>query len=352
MRMRRAWRGLALVLLLGALAAAPWAAGGAVQNLRDMLQKPAPEWEGVLTVGVVPSFPTMNLDGWLAAQSRAFEKQEGYVIVSLRTMTRAGVRAGAAAQTLPDALVFGMGVFAEPETLLTPLAEPDVRRALQPAGRDGETRYAVPLAMGGYGLLCNADRLEALRWSEEANLAETMALAGGAGLSAACPKAPYTDPLAALRAMGAPESLSVRADLPHEKIWAEFALDGDYALYVATQREVRRMEVLQERGSGVRTAFLAPEGAVYADQVLLAGIVQPTLTSAGERDAQSRRDCAEAFFDFLLGEEAQAGLVQAQLFSVTGAGPLYEAGTPMGALEASLAGDLELAPGFASLAAK
>ena len=31
-----------------------------------------------------------------------------------------------------------------------------------------------------------------------------MALAGGAGLSAACPKAPYTDPLAALRAMGAP----------------------------------------------------------------------------------------------------------------------------------------------------
>ena len=189
-------------------------------------------------------------------------------------------------------------------------------------------------------------------WSEAAGLAETMELAGGAGLSAACPKAPYTDPLAALRAMGAPESLSVRADLPHEKIWAEFALDGDYAFYVATQREVRRMEVLQERGSGVRTAFLAPEGAVYADQVLLAGIVQPALTSAGERDAQSRRDCAEAFFDFLLGEEAQAGLVQAQLFSVTGAGPLYEAGTPMGALEASLAGDLELAPGFASLAAK
>ena len=45
MRMRRAWRGLALVLLLGALAAAPWAAGGAVQNLRDMLQNPATEWE-------------------------------------------------------------------------------------------------------------------------------------------------------------------------------------------------------------------------------------------------------------------------------------------------------------------
>ena len=70
MRMRRAWRGLALVLLLGALAAAPWAAGGAVQNLRDMLQKPAPEWEGVLTVGVVPSFPTVNLDGWRCAEPR------------------------------------------------------------------------------------------------------------------------------------------------------------------------------------------------------------------------------------------------------------------------------------------
>lgn len=226
-----------------------------------------------------------------------------------------------------------------------------MRGALQPAGRDGETRYAVPLAMGGYGLLCNADRLEALGWSEEANLAETMELAGGAGLSAACPKAPYTDPLAALRAMGAPESLSVRADLPHEKIWAEFALDGDYALYVATQREVRRMEVLQERGSACARPF-SRGGRGLRGQVLLAGIVQPALTSAGERDAQSRRDCAEAFFAFLLGEEAQAGLVQAQLFSVTGAGPLYEAGTPMGALEASLAGDLELAPGFASLAAK
>lgn len=349
--MRRAWRGLALVLLLGALAAAPWAAGDAVQNLRDMLHKPAPEWEGVLTVGVVPSFPTVNLDGWLAAQSRAFEKQEGYVLVSLRTMTRAGVRAGAAAQTLPDVLLFGMGVFAQPDTLLTPLSGANgVRKALREAGMDGKTRYAVPVALGGYGLLANLDRLEALGWSPDWTLAETLSRAAEAGLAAACPSAPYTAPLTALRSLGAPEALSVRADRPHEKIWADFALDGDYAFYVATQREVKRMETLQARGSGVPTAFLAPEGEAYTDQVLLAGIVRPELTSAGDRDEAHRRACAEAFFAFLLGDEAQGGLGQAQLFSVTGAGPLYEEGTAMAALEAALSGEVALGPSFASLA--
>ena len=347
--LRRRWRGAAFLLLLLLLALAPMAAGERVQGLRDRTRRPEPEWEGVLTVGVVASFPTVNLDAYLAAQGRAFAKETGYATVYLRPVTRAGVRAGAAAQSLPDALLFGLNVFAEPQTLFQALpGEYALRDGLSEAGLWQGTRYAVPLALGGYGLLGNRELLEKAGWTG-GTAAEALALCDRAGLAVACPKAPYTDPLVALRQMGAPETAKIRGDLAHEKIWARFALDGEYALYAATQREVCRMETLRAGGSGVETVFLAPEGGAWTDQALLGAVVRSELTRAGAEESAGRAACARAFFEYLLGEEAQGALAQARLFPVVETGPLYEAGSAMADLEASLREGLRLGQSFAAL---
>ena len=100
--LRGGGRLIALVLLGAVLFAAPWAAETAVTDVKEKLRGPQPEWTGVLSAGIVPSFPTVNLNGWLAARSREFEKQQGCVLLTLREMTAQGVKAAAAAQNLPD----------------------------------------------------------------------------------------------------------------------------------------------------------------------------------------------------------------------------------------------------------
>lgn len=338
----------ALVLMLAALAAVPWAAGETMPDLKKMLKKPQPVWEGILSVAVVPSFPTVNVNGWLEAQSRIFEKGEGNVLVSVREMTQAGVYAGAAAANLPDVLLFGAGVFDQPQALFSPMrGRVAVREELKSLGCDADgTRYAVPLALGGYGLLGNRNLLDAAGWYPEMTLEETLDLVGKKGMSIACPAMPYTQPLTALQSMGSTGGAQVRSDLAHTKIWPDFALEDRYVFYVATQREVRRMLTLQKNGSEFQSVFLAPEGDAYTDQVLLGGVVRPELTAGGEKDALYRAQWAGKLFSALLGEEAQRELAQAWLFPVTEVEGIYPQGTDMAALEASLSENLTCAPVF------
>ena len=57
------WRVLALGLLIAAALAAPWAARTAVVDVKQRLKPEKPAWQGVVAVGVVPSFPTVNVNG-------------------------------------------------------------------------------------------------------------------------------------------------------------------------------------------------------------------------------------------------------------------------------------------------
>lgn len=133
--LRGGGRLIALVLLGAVLFAAPWAAETAVTDVKEKLRGPQPEWTGVLSAGIVPSFPTVNLNGWLAARSREFEKQQGCVLLTLREMTAQGVKAAAAAQNLPDLLFFGQGVLDDPAALLLCMeTEVSPRAALQNVG--------------------------------------------------------------------------------------------------------------------------------------------------------------------------------------------------------------------------
>ncbi|MGN1250867.1 MAG: hypothetical protein ACI4XW_12405 [Candidatus Spyradocola sp.] len=341
--MKWGWRVLALGLLIAAILAAPIAARTAVVDVKQRLRPDTPAWEGVVSVGVVPSFPTVNLSGWLNAAFRRFEAQNSGVLVSLREITETGVRAGAAAGTLPDALLFGMTVPLGAEDVLQPMTgKPDVRGDLQGAGVWGGERYALPVAMGGYALLGNRRLLDAAGWSPSLGFDGTMALLADKNLAIAAPNMPYTDPLRALTAMGDVAGVRVDGERPHSKVWPDFVIEEKYVFYLATQREIRRMQALSGAGKGFDTVLLVPDGAPFTDQVLLGGVTRPELTAAGRESADQRAQYAQRLLEHLTAEEAQQDLARAGLFPVTACSPIYADNEQMAALEESLRGGVTL----------
>ena len=337
------WRVLALGLLIAAALAAPGAARTAVVDVKQRLKPEKPAWQGVVAVGVVPSFSTVNVNGWLKASFRRFEAQNSGVLVSLRELTETGVRTGAAAGTLPDALLFGLPVPLDAEQLLQPLPEcGSVRSDLQDAGVWGGERCALPVAMGGYALLGNRRLLDAAGWSPSQDFTGTMTLLAEQGMAIAAPKMPYTDPLRALAHMGDTVRVQVDGERPHGKVWPDFVIEEKYAFYVATQREIRRIQALGSAGKGFDTILLVPEGEAYTDQVLLGGVVRPELTAAGREHAEARAQRAEQLLRFLLSEEPQRDLTRAGLFPGTDSGPIYADDGQMAALEQALAAGVVL----------
>lgn len=335
--LRGGGRLIALVLLGAVLFAAPWAAETAITDVKEKLRGPQPEWTGVLSAGIVPSFPTVNLNGWLAARSREFEKQQGCVLLTLREMTAQGVKAAAAAQNLPDLLFFGQGVLDDPAALLLCMeTEVSPRAALQNVGVQNGARYAVPLAAGAYGLLGDVAQLDAAGWTPQMDAEQTLRLCAEKKLAIACPLLLYTSPESALRAMGDVTGVSMETGKAHFKLWPDFVMERKYAFYVATQREVRRMEILQAAGKGFETVLIVPKEP-YLDQVLLGGAVKPEFT--GQRqDAAYRVQMAGRFLAHLLTEESQHQLSQAGLFPVIDGAAAYEKDSDLGKMEASLQG--------------
>ena len=326
---------IALVLLGAVLLAAPWAAETAVTDVKEKLKGPQPEWTGVLSAGIVPSFPTVNLNGWLAARSREFEKQQGCVLLTLREMTAQGVKAAAAAQNLPDLLLFGQGVLDDPAALLLCIeTEVSPRAALQNVGIQNGVCYAVPLAVGTYGLLGDLAQLDAAGWTPQMDAAQTLRLCAEKNLAIACPLMPYTSPESALRAMGDVTGVSMETGKVHFKLWPDFVIDRKYAFYVATQREVRRMETLQATGKGFETVLIVPQ-TPYLDQVLLGSAVKPEFTGHTQ-DAAYRAQMAGRFFAHLLTEESQNQLSQAGLFPAIDGAAAYEKDSDLGKMEAAL----------------
>lgn len=337
------WRVLALALLAAAALAAPWAARTAVVDVKQRLRSEKSGWEGVVSVGVVPSFPTVNVNGWLKANFRRFEAQNSGVLISLRELTETGVRTGAAAGTLPDALLFGLTMPLDSDKMLQPLPDrQSVRSDLQQAGVWNGQRYAVPIAMGGYALLGNRKLLDAAGWSPALDFDDTMALLEEKELAIAAPQMPYTDPVRALAQMGNAGQVRVDGERPHSKVWPDFVIEEKYPFYVATQREIRRMQALSAAGKGFDTVLLVPESSTFTDQALLGGVVRPELTAAGKENAEARAQCAAELLEFLLGDEAQLDLARAGLFPTTECGPVYVDNEQMAALEHALRSGVSL----------
>lgn len=297
-----------LIVLIAVVAVLP----EVVEKMReDELDLPETgKWEGIISCAVVPSFPTVNLNGWLNASFAGFEKGQEKVLVSLKEMTEEGVKVAADEGNLPDILFFGVTM----EDSLGCFVS-----------------SAAPVAKGGYGLLGNVNLLDTVGWSPNLSPQEAAGLLSDNDLTIAAPLFSNVSTLDALNHYGDFSSVSVVGDQPHAKVWSGFVLENEFAFYVATQREIRRMETLRASGKGIETVLVP---IPWTDQVLLCGIVRQELTQKGKNEDR-QRVCGE-LMEYLLSEEAQNAISKAALFPVTKGLNVYESDTQMAFLEAAL----------------
>jgi hypothetical protein len=120
-------------------------------------------------------------------------------------------------------------------------------------------------------------------------------------------------------------------------LWAQFAIDETQAVYVATQREIKRIEQLEMGPRAFQWEVLnAP--LPYTDQLLYAGL------PANGNDDEDYQKIREHFVNYLLTDEAQQELTRCAVFSVLDDVRLYSGVKGMEFIEKTLASDDLLVP--------
>jgi hypothetical protein len=330
---------LAFLALAAALASAPWAMGALPIRSKSFLKRRPLEWSGILTIAVVPAWGSEGFTAWLSARAREFEKENPGVLISVREMNVAAYLSHREKRDLPDAVILPAYVELSPDEVFLPLtgSMPARQEALL-AGQRAGRQYGLPLALGSYALMANLPKLDALQLTPSSAGEEFLAGMRKSGRGVGCPIQPFAHAEELLGRVGwlegAPVQYAVR-----EKAWPDFALEEKTLFFVASQREVRRMQSLRAAGRCFETALWLPEAA-YTDQMLLYSLTRPAFSGHGA-DAKQRQKELAAFAAYLLGEEAQRQLVGAWLFSPREGLALYDGG-PMAELEKTLAGELEM----------
>ncbi len=353
--MRKRCKKMAAVLAVAAAALLIWQheAIWAKQEKPRIAQRPQRQ---VLRLWVCEEW--MGSAAWLEAQCAAFERAHTGVSLRIRRVQPSELTAPDA--VLPDVLLFAPGALAEPEALLLPVrgALP-VRAELAAAGRWRGEQWGVPVAMGGYALLVNAEGYrdpETTALSQEAMEAAAQTAKGKQPAKHAlqCAQGGALAYPAALLAQGGalrggwPQGIAQARGgktLPEDfarctpdKAYGDFTGRRAMAL-LGTQRDLRRFSALCEAGKGFPFRVEAPKQA-FTDQLLFAGVVR-----AGERSDATMALCA-ALLRHLTGGEAQQALTAQGLFPVRADVIGYDAeATPwLHAMAASLADEGVLVP--------
>jgi hypothetical protein len=330
---------LAFLMLAAALASAPWAMGLLPIRTKAFLKRRPLEWSGILTIAVVPAWGSEGFTAWLSARAREFERENPGVLLSVREMNVAAYLSHKEKRDLPDAVILPAYVELGPDEVFLPLAGflPARQEALL-AGQRAGRQYGLPLALGSYALMGNVPKMDALQLTRTSGGEEILAGMKKSGRGVGCPILPFVHAEEMLKRVGwlreAPVQYVVR-----EKAWPDFALEEKTLLFVASQREVRRMQKLQGAGRCFETTLLLPE-TPYTDQMLLYSLVRSGFSGHGA-DAKQRQKELAAFGAYLLSEEAQKLLGGAWVFSPREDLSLYESG-PMAELERTLAGEVEI----------
>ena len=312
-------------LLLGLRSALP-------TDRQALIEEKYGGWSGVLRLWIFEGWTpgSGGFASWLNGCVAAFEKAHPGVYAQPEYVDADTLR-GWNDGTLPppNLLLFPPGLLDAPRGL-TPLeTPPSLRPGLRRKGDWAGVCYALPVAMGGC-LTLRADidgpcvappdgdfRLTAAALAclpdEEEDDGEGVSLPG---LDLGLPAFASAQPEWTLR----------------EDAWKAFA-NGEAAALLATPREVRRLEALAEQGKGPN--WRVDRVSRFTDQLLFAA----TPAQGGEQQA-----LAEAFVQWLLGDDSQGGLHRAGAFSVTEGPSGYAAGDSLTTVEAFLRRDGLLAP--------
>lgn len=296
---------VALIFPLAALVA-----NGLPADTRALVAEKYAGWNGVLQAWVCCEWSD-GFISWMNGCAADFEKRHEGVYIEFTPVTPANVRVMLQGDiAAPDMLLFSPGVVAEEEQLLEIDAPADLRRELR------FSEHAYPVAMGGYILLCNPSLGDA--HPQPVQIADDSAHCYSAALAALT-----SDPTDATEEFDPGLDLGLPANAAG-KLSMEMALDafmdGDLACMPATQAELAKLDRLRQAGRGPDWVC-APSGRIaYSDQLLLLGL--PAQNIHPERIALSKE-----FGQLLTGEDAQAMLVKAGAFAVTGAAihPAYSA---------------------------
>lgn len=345
--MRRWIIGLvAFALVIGAIFLYEGAMDRLPFNPKQMLESPNPDWEGILTVGVVSTWGSENFVSWLSARAREFEKANPGTLISILEFNEQAYENYKAKGQLPDVVILSAFVENDPQEVLRPVSgHLPLREDALASGEYGGRQYGVPVALGAYALMGNVPKLDALQLHTQSSIAEIAEGVKKSGRGIGCPV------YKGVRAEKALEWMVGKGEIPvqyaiRDKAWPDFALDEKTLFFVATQREVRRMKVLQSAGRCFEIAMMNP-GQAYSDQMLMLTIPKVKYTGHSA-DRGFRTTQAAKLAAYLICEESQEKLAQAGVFSTRQGLKLYDEG-PMSDLENELFKDVQMPNAFETL---
>ena len=365
----RKLRTLLCILLLCLLIPSVLALRGRLpMDPQPLIEKKYGGWAGTLRLWVCEGWQVGagSVAGWLNRCIAGFEKAHPGVYIQTEYVKDSDLRSLCEDGMLPpDMILFPPAVMEDADHLLPMDADDRLRPELRQAGCVGESRLAVPVAMGGYLWAYNVSKLSAIpgSWRE----AELMPSVPGdephhlwsAALLGLCSRR-YTEstsdtPSGELElglATGIPDPTAAPVDeglpcqlpegfLYNENAWQDF-INGEAAALLVGQREVRRLEALDGQGRGPDWRLAGSDGNLFNDQLLYLGIVD-----RGSED--DRVDLCRRFAEHLLGDGCQGELWRAGAFSVTGVPSGYSSGDALAIMDASLqAAALAPVPAFGS----
>ena len=364
-----AWAAVCAVMALAARTPEGDAARRHEQSLRGRWEG----WAGVLRLWAFDGAycGTDSLAAWLADHAAAFEKAHAGVYVQISSVDGEALRGFAAqAGSPPDMLVVPPGLLEGTDNLL---ALPDVaplRAGLAACGLVGEARFALPVAIGAYGMAYDRAALDGLPadWSALPDRPrDGMLWLGWPKDSAYCrwsramgdllapapptPEGDETRPPPAGEGLDLGLPASAMATLPRllpdsfqakDSVFAPFAR-GEIAAMPVTPREIARLRALSDTGRAPDWA-VAARASAFTDQVALLAV-----TDCARPGEAARQALCVAFARLLLADESQSKLTRSGAFPAIDLPSLYAGVEGMAQLEAGLAGQtLETPPAFGS----
>ncbi len=384
--MKRAAAAAAWLSLIVLIAVGPFWLAESAAGREEMVRRRYETWTGVLRLWKCEGWESGSgsLTAWLNECISAFEKSHPGAYIQITDVPEETLRAfDSGGVNPPDMIVWAPGMLDAPYSLMAMEEEQPLRPALSGAGLWQGTRYAVPVALGGYALAVNtrlipdtpADWGEVTMDGKESRTAAVLnapadgnslswsaalislfagGVTGGAGpdvppvgegidLGLTAAEAEETERpqqgKEELRPNRLPEGLA--EDFRTEAgVYSQF-VSGKIAAMPVTQREIRRLQLLSESGKGPdwRVECI---GSAFTDQLALFSIV-----AWPREDAEARQSLAEAFMNLMLSQDMQRKLTMARAFSVIGTADLYPGSREFGPLEDTLNGpELTLPPAF------
>ena len=334
-------------------------------DTRPLVAEKYAGWSGVLNLWIYEGWPlgSGSISPWLNQCITGFERAHpGVYVQPLFVDNGAITSVNDSGIVPPDILLFPPNLLASPEGLL-PLAAPEnLRPALCRSGQWNGTTYAIPVALGGYLWVFNSEWISTLpdswddtdavlsvpppepwrRWDAallalcseryapadpDSTAKSTASPAGEVELGLAGGESPVPTASPEPNRNGT-LCRHLPADFHYdEDAWRHF-VNGESAAMPVTQREIRRLQALSDRGKGPQWQ-LGPGDNGFTDQLLAMAIVN-------RPDNADRQTLCADFISWLLTDTCQSSLYRASAFSVTGVPSGYASSDPLAILDNSL----------------